>query len=169
MNCRRLSNASLFAKLCKFEKTFKSLSQSLSQSLNDVNDLFKVHASDYAELKNLVETSVEAGNSSKTKKERHIVQSKRHVIPDKAPSSPVATWSLFDTICDNDSSDMFKSAGENVHIFNALDNGAALSTIPDQVVEVVENDARIGGLGLLSTLGPAVVNDAAVVSSSISY
>ena len=121
VNCRRLSSANLFAKLCKFEKTFKSLSESLS----DVNDMFKNHACDYAELKNLVEASVDAGNPGKCKTKRRNVQSKRQGIPPIAPTSPVATWSLFDTICDIDSSaDMFKSAGENAPIFKAVKVGA---------------------------------------------
>ena len=119
VNCRRLSSANLFAKLCKFEKTFKSLSESLS----DVNDMFKNHACDYAELKNLVEASVDAGNPGKCKTKRRNVQSKRQGIPPIAPTSPVATWSLFDTICDVYSSvNTFKYAVENAHILQVMDS-----------------------------------------------
>lgn len=157
VKCRRLSIANLAAKLGKFEKTFKSL----AQSLNDVNDLFKVHAGDYSELKNLVDASVDAAHSSNTKTINKNVRNKNAKdclgLPKKnssktmrtkaraksssfydansklMPTSMPSKWSLFDTTDDDSIPYLCTSVAGNA------ENAAIEVTIAPKPIEVVKS------------------------------
>ena len=114
--CKRFSSASLLGKLRNFEKTFVKL----SSALEDLNQQFKIHGSDYLSLLDLCDQAVQAPKRSniKMKKKKKMKSGSTsyksmnsdsdvsYITPKTRLLKPVTkinNWrlSLFDTTTDN--------------------------------------------------------------------